>query len=234
VQITASQIRAAFARCPICGPSVFIKLAKDEMAVRCLRCRASPVSLSLVIALRKLCPNLGSLSVYELSSRGAVVKYLRRCAGELCVSEFFDDVEPGTFKNGIQCQDVQALKLPDESFDVCTSTEVFEHVPDDLRGFAEVRRVLRPGGIMLLTVPLSSEPETLTRALLRDGVVTHLLPPEYHGDRICGAGKVLTYRNYGVDILKRIRSAGFARAEFMPPDPRQFFGFGHTVVVGYR
>ena len=43
----------------------------------------------------------------------------------------------------------------DASFDLCTSTEVFEHMPDDLNGFSEIRRVLRPGGRFVFTVLLT-------------------------------------------------------------------------------
>ena len=204
------------------------------MAVRCVRCRASPVSLSLINALRQLRPELESLSVYELSSCGAVFRYLKRRAGKLYTSEFFEDVAPGAFKGGIQCQDVQRLALPDGSFDVCTSTEVFEHVHDDIKGFAEIRRVLKPDGIALFTVPLSGEAKTVTRAELRDGVVTHTMAPEYHDDHIRGAGKVLVFRTYGRDILSRVLSAGFSRAEFILPKPGQVFGFGRVVVVGYK
>lgn len=234
MSLTLSQLRARLETCPLCGPSLFIRFANDEMAVRCVRCRASPVSLSLIMALQKLRPDLRSQRVYELSSRGPVVRYLKQYCGTLRLSEYFDDVPPGTEKQGVRCEDIQQLTWPDESFDVCTSTEVFEHVPDDMKGFAEVRRVLRPNGIVIFTVPLSGDLHTVTRATLHDGAVEHLMPPEFHGDRIRGAGKVLAFRTYGRDILDRLRSAGFARAEFIQPQRERFFGMGREVVVGYR
>jgi ubiquinone/menaquinone biosynthesis C-methylase UbiE len=45
------------------------------------------------------------------------------------------------------------LPLEDNSFDVVWSSEVIEHVPDTARWMSEVRRVLRPGGRLLLTTP---------------------------------------------------------------------------------
>jgi SAM-dependent methyltransferase len=90
-----------------------------------------------------------------------------------------------------------------------TSTEVFEHVPDDRLGFQEVYRVLRAGGRFVLTVPISDQDATVERARVRDGEIVHLLPPEYHGDRIRGLRHVLAFRNYGRDICSRLRSAGF-------------------------
>jgi 2-polyprenyl-3-methyl-5-hydroxy-6-metoxy-1,4-benzoquinol methylase len=49
--------------------------------------------------------------------------------------------------------DVQALAHPDGSFDTVISCETVEHVPDPPRAVAELARVLRPGGRVLLTTP---------------------------------------------------------------------------------
>lgn len=45
------------------------------------------------------------------------------------------------------------LPLEDASFDVVWSSEVIEHVADTARWLSEVRRVLAPGGRLLLTTP---------------------------------------------------------------------------------
>ncbi len=47
----------------------------------------------------------------------------------------------------------EALPFADGSFDLATSFEVLEHVPDDASAAAELARVLRPGGRALITVP---------------------------------------------------------------------------------
>ena len=46
-----------------------------------------------------------------------------------------------------------ALPLEDNAFDAVWSSEVIEHVADTARWMSEVRRVLRPGGRLLLTTP---------------------------------------------------------------------------------
>jgi SAM-dependent methyltransferase len=49
--------------------------------------------------------------------------------------------------------DVTSLPFADESFDAAVLGEVLEHVEDDRRALAEVARVLRPGGVLALSVP---------------------------------------------------------------------------------
>lgn len=47
--------------------------------------------------------------------------------------------------------DAQALGFADASFDTVLCTEMLEHVPEPQRAIDEMRRVLRPGGLLLLT-----------------------------------------------------------------------------------
>jgi SAM-dependent methyltransferase len=48
---------------------------------------------------------------------------------------------------------LEELPFEDHSFDLVTCLDVVEHVSDDLRAFTELRRVTRPGGHLLVTVP---------------------------------------------------------------------------------
>jgi len=217
--------------CPLCGPSLLIRLSRDGIGVRCLRCGASAITLSLAAVLCVWRPDFRRRRVYELSSRGALFEFLRREVADFTFSEYFDDVRPGERRSGVMCQDVQRLTFGDASFDVCTSTEVFEHVPDDRRGFAEMRRVLAPGGVFMFTVPLSDVWQTVERAVLVDGGVRHLLPPAYHSDRIRGRGQVLVYRDYGRDITQRLEQAGFSRASVDRRFDKAYLGAGCGVVV---
>jgi len=105
---------------------------------------------------------------------------------------------------------IESLNFSTSTSDLVTSTEVFEHVPDDSKGFSEIYRVLKKDGYFIFTVPLSDNPKTVERCFLQpDGTIIHQLEPEYHGDRIRGQGRVLAFRNYGLDITERLESCGF-------------------------
>jgi SAM-dependent methyltransferase len=48
---------------------------------------------------------------------------------------------------------LEELPWDDETFDLITCLDVIEHVPDDVAALLELRRVCRPGGWLLVTVP---------------------------------------------------------------------------------
>jgi len=47
----------------------------------------------------------------------------------------------------------EALPIADESADVITALDLLEHVPDDAAALREFARVLKPGGVLIITVP---------------------------------------------------------------------------------
>lgn len=53
----------------------------------------------------------------------------------------------------VLCGVATDLPLRDASVDAVLALDVFEHIPDDGRAVAEVRRVLKPGGALVATVP---------------------------------------------------------------------------------
>ena len=214
-----SRLRAAPARCPFCGPTILARLDDDETAVRCIRCAASAVHLAIGHALRECVPDIASRDACELSTRGALADFLRRHARRIALSEYVEGARGGDVRAGVRCEDVQALTYADASFDLVTHTEVLEHVADDARAFAELYRVLRPGGWMLFSVPLRAGP-TLERARLRDGAIEHVVEPSYHGDPYRAGARILAFRDYGADIVARVAAAGFAEVELRAPAAR--------------
>lgn len=229
--LTLGQFGARCSHCPVCGPTILVKLANDAISVRCIRCSSSAIHMSIIKVIRELHPDLSRMAVYEMSSQGPLFEFLRRHAKDLTCSEYFDNVAPGEHRGRVQCQDVQRLTYPDAAFDLCTSTDVFEHVADDMKGFREICRVLRPGACFVLTVPLSDSSHTVERAEMVDGMILHHEAPEYHGDAIRGYGRVLCFRNYGRDITQRLIQCGFSTACIVPLQEPRWWGFGRNVIV---
>lgn len=53
--------------------------------------------------------------------------------------------------------DLRSLPFHDESYDFVFASHVLEHISDDARAIMEVRRILRPGGIAVLPVPIVAD-----------------------------------------------------------------------------
>ncbi len=49
--------------------------------------------------------------------------------------------------------DAMRLPFPDQSFQAIICSQVYEHVPSDLRLFAEIERILKPGGVVFFSGP---------------------------------------------------------------------------------
>ncbi len=52
--------------------------------------------------------------------------------------------------------DIVKIPVEDNSFDVVLCTEVLEHIPDAVSAIREFSRILKPGGILLITAPFNS------------------------------------------------------------------------------
>lgn len=49
--------------------------------------------------------------------------------------------------------DAAALPFPDRQFDIITALDVIEHLDDDRAALAELKRVMKPGGLLVVSVP---------------------------------------------------------------------------------
>jgi SAM-dependent methyltransferase len=138
---------------------------------------------------------------FEAARRGARVVALDASEHELAqVNATFAAMidagqVPADRRQGTVRADATRLPFADNSFDRVIASEVFEHIPDDLRAMRELHRVLRPGGTMAVTVP----------AFLPE-LVCWALSEEYHAPFVPG-GHVRIYREH--ELRARLRNAGF-------------------------
>jgi ubiquinone/menaquinone biosynthesis C-methylase UbiE len=115
----------------------------------------------------------GGRHAFEVLRRGAEVVAFDQDADELeKVAGMFaamgkagevPDGATGTTVTG----DALDMPFPDASFDRVIAAEVLEHIPDDMTAISEIVRVLKPGGMLAVTVP-SFLPERVCWALSED------------------------------------------------------------------
>src|SRR5262245_40522776 len=98
---------------------------------------------------------------FESSRRGArVVAFDYEDAERKGVSAMFGAIRdaehetlPSSSWGGCTNGDARKLPFPDACFDKIIAAEVLEHIVDDDVAMAELARVLKPGGVMAVTVP---------------------------------------------------------------------------------
>jgi SAM-dependent methyltransferase len=138
--------------------------------------------------------------VYECARRGANVVALDYAADEVVQTRdtLAAMVEAGEIAPerlvGVLRGDGRRLPFPDASFDVVITSEVLEHIQDDVTAIAEMVRVLVPGGRFAATVP-AWLPET----------INWKLSDEYHAPKSEG-GHVRIYAK--TELRAKLRAAG--------------------------
>lgn len=156
------------------------------------------------------------LDVAEINPIGSLHALLRRLP-RLMFSDYRGPQHLGELVDGNRNEDICRLTYPDAAFDLVLSSDTLEHVHDFRTALAETRRVLRPGGRHIFTVPVVwTRATTEARAQIGDdGKIVHLMPALYHGRgsgfyRFIPVGAdLLTFTEFGRDILDYVREAGF-------------------------
>jgi ubiquinone/menaquinone biosynthesis C-methylase UbiE len=115
----------------------------------------------------------GGRHAFEVLRRGAdVVAFdqdsaeLENVAAMFAAMDKAGEVPPGATGRTVT-GDALGMPFPDASFDTVIAAEVLEHIPDDMAAMREIVRVLKPGGLVAVTVP-SFLPERICWALSED------------------------------------------------------------------
>jgi SAM-dependent methyltransferase len=141
---------------------------------------------------------------FESGRRGATVIAFDMAQPELqSVRDTFGamqdagEVATSAYAGGVR-GDATRLPFPDATFDRIIASEVMEHIDDDAGAMRELARVLKPGGVLAITVPAFG-PERICWALSDD----------YHAPTAIG-GHVRIYTEE--ELRVRMQMAGLTPA----------------------
>jgi SAM-dependent methyltransferase len=107
--------------------------------------------------------------------------------------------------------DITKLPMASETYDVVIANHVLEHIDADRLAMRELFRVLRPGGIALLTAPINpTRRETYENAAITDPVerAAHFNAPDHR-------------RYNGLDFADRLGERGFRTEIFRLPQEQE-------------
>ncbi len=108
-------------------------------------------------------------------------------------------VEGYSNQKGIKNVDLTQLEFEHSCFDYVIANHVLEHIPEDNKAMTEIFRVLKDGGIGVVTVPID---EKLDKTYEDSTIVSAKDRQKYFGqwDHV---------RQYGLDIKTRFEEVGF-------------------------
>ncbi len=144
--------------------------------------------------------------LFYLRRKGYDVTGIEIAKSEIRAAREFDPAAPIAEGN------VLHMDFPDRSFDAILSLGVVEHFEEGPQAaFAEIRRVLKPGGLLLVTVPTQSLARILVFNRIKD--LQYLF---WRLQRVTAAFEEYRYTRNRFEAL--LREAGFAILATAPDD----------------
>ncbi|MDE2964116.1 MAG: methyltransferase domain-containing protein [Acidobacteriota bacterium] len=147
----------------------------------CRNCGMSKRVRMLLWSIRRRCPPGPELRILHLNQTNALAPALERL-GSVTETVHRPDRPLGSQVDGRFNEDMSRLTFEGNRFDLAVHSETLEHLLDYGQALDEVRRVLKPGGIQVYTIPLLFSRVTRQR-MTRDasGRLVSRLPPSFHG-----------------------------------------------------
>lgn len=212
-------------KCSVCGSYNFFQ--RENKSVRetfkCKECRASlrereqaSAILSLfqeesTDSLKDLCltKSFKEKYIYEPGIIGSFRQFLKKLPN-YTQSFYWENIPLGSYKDGIQCQDLTKLTFPDQSFDIIITSDILEHIRKPQVAFEEIYRVLVFGGYHVFSIPVPHPMLKFSRYRYDTSGLEDIpiFPPVYHGNGAGGRSPV--YTDFGQDIQPMLESIGFS------------------------
>ena len=177
--------------CNICGFRFkqFAVFMKRE--ARCPLCGSLECHRHIYVYLQALYPFLDGKRVLHFAPEPIFKEILSGSGAE------YYDVDLNPWKATYKC-DITNIGFENDYFDFILCNHVLEHIVDDNKAMSELYRVLKPGGVALLTVPFAKE-------LYEDDSIVE---PERRAEHF---GQWDHVRKYNLEaFVERLEKAGFS------------------------
>lgn len=205
--------------CPACGGKDFTEnkvlwkelidqweLKPDEVeyinrqqGLVCDQCGNNLRSMALAYAILRSYRYAGSLEEFVRSDAAACLDVLEiNNAGGL--TSFLSGLS-GHKLTTYPEYDLESLDIKASSYDLVVHSDTLEHIKNPITALSECRRVLKPKGKCIFTVPIIVD--RLTRS--RDGLVD-----SYHGNNATDSQDLIVHTEFGCDVWKYVLQAGFS------------------------
>jgi SAM-dependent methyltransferase len=154
-------------------------------------------------------PHFRQLHIYEPGLVGPFRRILAPLPSYL-QSYYWPGVPPGEKKEGVRCENLEALTLPPASLDLVITSDIVEHIRRPWRAFEQILTVLRPGGRHVMSIPVDHpmRPRSSPRVDTTTDQDVHLQEPVYHGSPRDPRGS-LVYTDFGADVPDRLVDMGY-------------------------
>ena len=222
--------------CTICEKrTIFVHRGKYlREKFRCIYCDSFSRWRALVYILNKYFPNYRDLAIHESSPSGSVSDKLLRECKSYTPSHSWQNVPKGDYHEGIRCENLEKQTFSDQSFDIVITQDVFEHVLNPDKAFAEIGRTLKPNGVHIFTVPWNSNQPTFVRARNSSSGIQYFAEKKYHGNPIDPNGS-LVITDWGDNLINYINSASGMKTKIFPlVNPRYGFIRKTEVFISYK
>ena len=135
--------------CPICGYNGPFMNKNNRLRAKCPKCGELERARIAMLVVNQIYDEkkASETDVLHISPEN----FLRKIFKEKYKSYISSDL----YREDVDQQfDIQSIPYPDNSFDLVFASHVLEYVKDDRQAIQEIKRVLRPGGLAFLPVPM--------------------------------------------------------------------------------
>ena len=135
--------------CPICGYNGPFMDKNNRLRAKCPKCGELERARMAMLVVNQIYDDkkASETDVLHISPEN----FLRKIFKEKYKSYISSDL----YREDVDHQfDIQSIPYPDNSFDLVFASHVLEYVKNDRQAIQEIKRVLRPGGLAFLPVPM--------------------------------------------------------------------------------